>query len=57
MKLGLSAFPVFFVFVRMPLCGKSFIGTLDLKEGGVFTDAKDGVVVLHWLFGGHGRKI
>lgn len=53
MKLRLCSFPMFFVFVRMPLGSQSFIGGFYLKERCVFRDAEDGIVILEGTVSGH----
>ena len=53
MELGLSGLPVFFVFVRVPLCSEFFIGALDVEEGGILVDSEYLVIVFNGLVGGH----
>lgn len=53
MKLQFCALSVLLVLVRMPFGCESLVGTLDLEQGGVFSDAEDGVVVFDGLFGSH----
>lgn len=49
MKLGLSRFPVFLVFVRVPFGGQFFVGVLDFEERGVFGNPENGIIVLQLL--------
>ena len=56
LKPGFSCFPVFLVLVRVPFRGQFLVGVLDFKEGGVFRDAKDCVIVLK-LLSAHSRLI
>ena len=53
MELSLSGLPVFFVFVRVPLCSEFFIGALDVEEGGILVDSEYLVIVFNGLVGGH----
>ena len=55
MELSLSLFSVLFMLVRMPLRSQLFIGILNFKEGSIFWDSKDRIVILerllrrHWI--------
>lgn len=45
LKLGLSSFPMFSVFVRMPFGSQSFIGRFDLEERSIFGNSEHFIVV------------